>query len=510
MGNGKERSAGAHLAVGGGVAVGQDRVLSGATLQLLLDAAPDGIVVVARDGRIVFANAQTETLFGYPRGELLGLPVEVLVPERFRAAHPGKRESYFTDPRPRPMGAGLELFGRRKDGSEFPAEISLAPMSTEGEFLVTAAIRDATERRKVEAKFRGLLEAAPDGMVIVDGDGRIVLVNAQTEKLFGYAREELLGQSVEMLVPARFHGAHRADRSRYFLHPTVRAMRSGLDLFGLRKDGSEFPAEISLSPLVTDEGTLVTSAIRDITERRRNEEAVLRAKQAAEASSRELEAFSYSVAHDLRAPLRSLDGFSKALLEDYEDKLAEDGRQSLKFIRQSAQQMAELIDDLLNLSRVTRSDLRREDVDLGALAQVTIARLRRSDPARGVDFVVADGLAGNADPHLLGVLLENLIGNAWKFTAKQPNARIELGLTRDDGRPVYFVRDNGAGFDMRYVDKLFGIFERLHAASDFEGTGIGLATVQRIVQRHGGRAWAEGAVGQGATFYFTLDEERRQ
>src|SRR5436190_9729936 len=259
----------------------------------LMESAPDAMVIVDHEGRIVLVNGQLEQLFGYGRDELLGRPVEILVPERYRRVHPEHRGGYFTDPRARPMGAGLELHALRKDGSEFPAEISLSPMHTRDGVLVTAAIRDATDRRKVEAKFRGLLEAAPDAMVIVERSGRIVLVNSQTERLFGYRRDQLLGQPVEMLVPERFRARHPEHRFAYFEEPRPRPMGSGLQLYGLRRDGSEFPVEISLSPLETEEGILVTSAIRDVSERQalvREREARAEAEKLAGESARLYEA----------------------------------------------------------------------------------------------------------------------------------------------------------------------------------------------------------------------------
>ncbi|HWM85534.1 MAG TPA: PAS domain S-box protein [Kofleriaceae bacterium] len=472
---------------------------SEARFRRLVESGLVGIVVGASD-EIHDANDAFLRMVDYPR-ETFGpgqMPWSEMVPPEWRQAA-GVARAQLSE-----HGVAMhweqELF--RRDGTRVPVLIGATRLDEVNTLAFVldlterkqaeAAIRDLQRERAADAKFRALLEAAPDAMVILDQDSRIALVNSQTERVFGYGRQEILGQPVQSLLSGDAEGPSGGL-----------AIGCTVPMRARRKDGAEFPVEVSTSPIQTEEGVLLSSSIRDISQRKEAETILRRAKEEAEIAMGELEAFSYSVAHDLRAPLRSINGFSSAVLEDWGPRLDDEARDNLHRIIGGADRMAELIDALLTLARVSRTELRRESVNLTRLARLVMTSLQASQPERELEFVVEDGLHTLGDPQLLRVLLENLLGNSWKFSSRRTGARIEFGCTRQDGA-VYYVKDNGAGFDMRYADKLFAPFQRLHTTSDYAGTGIGLATVHRIVRRHGGRIWAEGIVEQGSTFRFTL------
>jgi PAS domain S-box-containing protein len=372
--------------------------------------------------------------------------------------------------------------------------------------------RQAEEKvRASEEKLRALADTAKDAIISADSRGNIIYFNPGAEHIFGSPASRVIGQPLTLLMPERFHPAFRRGLERFLSKGEAHVIGTTVEFAGRTLEGREFPLELSLASWRTGEGVFFTAIVRDITRRKRAEEKIntlnedLKRRTAElEAANKELKTFAYSVSHDLRAPLRSINGFSSALVDHCWEKLDPRSRNDLQRVRAASQRMGQLIDDMLALSRVTRSEMRCSAVNLSALAESILAELQKSQPERRAEFFITPKLMVQADANLLRIALENLLGNAWKFTAKRPKAHIELGLTSHNGKSAYFVRDNGAGFDMAYADKLFGAFQRLHRVAEFEGTGIGLATVHRIIHRHGGAVWAEAEVEKGATFYFTL------
>jgi PAS domain S-box-containing protein len=355
------------------------------------------------------------------------------------------------------------------------------------------------------------MESLAEGVVIIDKTGTILLVNTRAEQMFGYSKKDLIGKPHSVLMPERFRKVHEEHQTHFFEELRIRPMGQLLELTGLRRDGSEVPLEISLSFLETIIGVLVLAFISDITERKQAEEKIAQlnadlSKRAAslEDTNHELEAFNYSAAHDLRQPLNIICGYYQVIMNQCGNKLDKECMGYLKESYESALRMNRHIDALLDFSRMGYVKPSRETVDLSALAHEVIITLKLAAPERQVDFRIVDGIMANVDKNLLRIVIENLLGNSWKFTGMQEMAVIEFGVTDIEGVPTYFVRDNGAGFDMTDADKLFLPFQRLTGARKFKGFGIGLATVDRIIRRHGGSIRAVGEPGKGATFFFTL------
>jgi PAS domain S-box-containing protein len=479
----------------------------------LLEAAPDAMVVVDQAGDIVLLNVQAEKRFGYRRDELLGQPVTNLIPEGFAERLIADDLRSDADALAQQIGTGLELTARRKDGSEFPIELMLSPLeSTEGT-LVTAAIRDISVRRaaeavliQMEARYRGLLEAAPDAMVVVDQAGDIVLLNVQAERQFGYHRDELLGQAVVNIIPAGFAERLVTDALRSAEAALAQEIGTGLELIARRKDGTEFPIEIMLSPLASAEGTLVTAAIRDISVRRAAEAELLDKVEALKQSNEDLEQFAYVASHDLQEPLRMVSSYTQLLGRRYQGKLDADADEFIAFAVDGAARMQRLILDLLLYSRVgTKGQELVETSGEEALDRAVI-NLRGAIEDSGALISHEPLPTVMADEMQLVQLFQNLIGNAIKYQDGTAPPRISVSAERQaDGPWLFSVADNGLGIEPEYFERIFGMFQRLHKREEFTGTGVGLAIAKKIVERHGGVISVESAPGRGSTFRFPLD-----
>jgi PAS domain S-box-containing protein len=473
----------------------------------VLDHTPDAILIVNATGHIVLANAQAHEMFGHPPQSLVGQLVEMLLPSRYRAGHLSRRAGFLAQPRVRAMGAGLELSGQRRNGDEFPVEISLSPLETDEGAMVMCAVRDMTDRnevrRKAERQFRDLLESAPDAMVIVDASGQIVLVNSQAVNLFGWSREELLGRSVDTLVPERFRGAHGAHRGRFFAQPKVRRMGAGVDLQGLRKDSSEFPVEISLSPIQTEQGLLIVSAIRDATERRRSEQALLEA-------NRLKSEFLANMSHELRTPLNGILGFSELLIDGRPGPLNAKQRQYLMDVHHCGQHLLQLINDVLDLSKIEagKMEVHAEEfspVDAASAVCTLVAPMARKRQLNVHPPEPTPIATVRLDLPKFKQILFNLLSNAVKFTDAGGEVKVQI---REDapGWMRLEVSDTGIGISSEDLKHLFEAFHQLEGGADrrFEGTGLGLSLTRRLAELHGGSIDVRSAPGRGSTFSVRL------
>jgi PAS domain S-box-containing protein len=489
---------------------------SGAKYRGLLEAAPDAMVVVNQAGEIVLLNVQAEKQFGYRRDELVGQKVKNIIPKGFaeRLVADGLRSA--EDALAQQIGTGIELTGRRKNGSEFPIEIMLSPLeSTEG-ILVTAAIRDISVRKaaekhlaQMEGRYRGLLEAAPDAMVVVNQAGEIVLLNVQAEKQFGYRRDELVGQKVKNIIPEGFAERLLADALRSAEDALAQQIGTGIELNGRRKNGSEFPIEIMLSPLESAEGILVTAAVRDITMRKKAEAHLLQKVEELNRSNEELEQFAYIASHDLQEPLRMVASYTQLLSRRYKGKLDSNADEFISFAVDGASRMQRLIKDLLAYSRVGTRAKDLFDTSSEEALQQALINLRGAVEESGAQVTHDPLPIVVADEMQLIQLFQNLVGNAIKY--QNPGTpRVHISAARDgEKRWTFSVRDNGLGIDSQYFERIFGMFQRLHKREEFEGTGVGLAICKKIVERHGGSISVKSELGHGSTFSFALGESEK-
>ena len=474
----------------------------------VLHASTEAIVIVNDSGLIEFVNQQAELLFGYDAGEMIGEKVELLMPEAMRTTHKQHRKHFMNALHSRPLVSGLNLQGMRKDGKTFDAEIALTPIETEQGMLVSSAIRDVGEKETSEPYFRNLLESAPDAMIIVDEDGKISVVNEQAEKMFGYSREQMVGESIEFLLPSRVREAHIEHRNAYTESPSLRPMGLGMELQGCRSDGSEFPVEISLSPVTTGSGSFVSSVIRDVTKRKKMEREIIAARQAAERANKANSAFLAAASHDLRQPVQALSLLNGALRRTVKDPLALEMVESQEH---SLTAMTNLLNSLLDISRLDAGAVRPEieDFSIQRLVDRLSAEFSRQAIHKGLKFDAEScNTVIRTDPNLIGEIIQNFVSNAIRYTDK---GNVHLGCEEIGDKLRVKVTDTGIGIDQDQLEEIFTEFHQCKTpGSNTEGFGLGLAIVRRLADLLGHEVTVDSSPGEGSCFCIAMPVVRGQ
>lgn len=463
------------------------------------------MLITDSSGCIVLANKPAAALFGYTAEEFLGLSVENLIPPRFRAGHVGQRQGYAARPAMRVMGAGRELYGLRKDGGEFAADVSLSPL--EGGYIL-ATVHDITRRKRAEdalaeqsARLAAIVETAVDAIVTIDERGTIDSFNPAAERLFGYARDEVLGKNVSRLMPSPYREAHDGYLHHYVTTGEKRIIGLGREVVAQRKDGSTFPIELAVSEMRVGGRRMFTGLVHDISQRKQTEERQARLIHELEAANEELKNFAYVVSHDLKAPLRAIGSLADWISTDQAEKLDDEGREHLRLLNQRVRRMDSLIDGILQYSRVGRVREAVVDVDANEIMKEVLAMLA---PPAHVRVEIAPGLPViRAERTRILQLFQNLLSNAVKYLDK-PEGLIRVECVAHEGEWEFSVADNGPGIEPRHFKRIFQLFQTLVPKDRVESTGVGLALVKKIVEMYGGRVWVESQPGAGSTFFFTL------
>jgi len=472
--------------------------------QGLLESAPDAIVIADTEGRVTLVNSQTEKLFGYPREELLGKPVETLIPARYRNTHPGNRANFLTKPHIRHMGASLELYGLHRDGHEFPIEINLSPIEAEDGLLVISDIRDISNRKRMETltgRLGRILDRSSNEIYVFDAESlHFIQVNQGAQQNLGYTMEEL-----EQLTPLDLKPEFSKDKFDRLIGPLRTAEKDQVifETIHQRKDGTTYPVEVRLQLSRQEKPAVFVAVIQDISERRQTERTLKKHAEELERSNTELERFAYVASHDLQEPLRMVASYVQLLQRRYQGKLDKDADEFIAYAVDGASQMKLLINDLLAYSRVGSNSKSFETVNIETTLEKALTNLEVAINESNAEITHGPLPTVFADDGQLTLLFQNLIGNAIKFHSKNP-PRIQVSAEQDSKGWVFSIQDNGIGIDPEYAERIFIIFQRLHTREDYPGTGIGLAICKKIVECHGGRIWVESVPGKDTKFYFTL------
>lgn len=468
----------------------------------ILSSSSEAIIVVDNDGIIIYANDKADTLFAYSEGEMIGQTVEALMPDAFRKKHKAHRQRFAESPRSRPLVSGLKLKGLRKDGRVFDAEIALTPVQSGDELLVSSTVRDISVNDTSEAYFRNILESAPDAMVIIDHYGKITVVNEQAERMFGYTRDELLGEEIEFLLPDEIRDKHISHRAAFARDPHIRPMGIGMDLSGKRKDGKTFPVEISLSPVTSSSGVFVSSVIRDVSARKQLEKDLMAAREEAERANKANSAFLAAASHDLRQPVQALSLLTGALRRTAKDSLV---LEMVESQQHSLDAMTNLLNSLLDISRLDAGAVEPEfeEFPVQRLVDRLSAEFARQAMQKELQFNSCNcDTMVRSDPNMLGEVIQNLVSNAIHYTDK---GSVSLSCDESDGSLRIGVTDTGIGIEADQLDKIFQEFHQIKTpGQEKEGFGLGLAIVRRMADLLDHEVTVESAPGKGSTFSVSM------
>lgn len=471
--------------------------------RLIIEASPVALILTNNEGKIIYLNNFAEKMFDYQEKELEGKGVDSLLNDIYTVKPPEFWKKYFTQPTSIRLGEDNSFMAETKTGQKFPAEVQMNPIKTEESIYVLITITNVSDRLKANEQLRLVVESALNAMILTDSSGKILVINKQTELLFGYGRNELIGEKIEILVPQRMKQHHPHHRQKFHDQPKARPMGAGRDLFGVKKDGTEIPVEIGLNPVEKDGEMLVLASVIDITERKKNEEAIRLYARQIEEKNKELEEFTNVASHDLREPLNSIIGFTELLKERNSDQLDEDGNKMLDFIGKSSSRMSDLIIGLLDYARLGNSK-ELATTDLNKLLLTVLLDLDSSIKASDAEIKAGEMPVLNVFSMEFRLLFQNLISNSLKYRKPDAAPQISISANKVQYGWEFKVSDNGIGIPEDQKEKVFNLFHRLHKRNEFEGTGIGLAHCRKIAELHGGRIWVESEVGKGSTFYFFI------
>ncbi|MGZ4038291.1 MAG: sensor histidine kinase [Bacteroidia bacterium] len=480
-------------------------------LRILIEGVKDyAIVMIDPEGCVSSWNTGAQNITGYNEKEIVGQSISVIYPQEDNDRHELEKQLRKARDTGRCESEGWKV---KKDGSRFFSNTICTVIYDMDDNIKGYAnvIRDVTAQKHAEEVIRESTEqietiigSAPNAMVVTDEKGNIIRWNAKAETTFGWTAAEAKGKPMLDLIFPPANGGPYADLQRFIKTRAGQLLNNVIEITARKQNGDEFPVELGISTVKSRGEYIFIVFINEITRRKKAENEIRRANLDLDAANKELEAFTYSVSHDLRAPLRAIHGYTNILAEDFQDKLTDEGRMMMRGVLSNTKKMGQLIDDLLSLSRLGKKELQKKPVDMNLVVKSVIEELTRSLPKGKIEFRLHPLPETQADYNLMVQVFTNLISNAIKYSSLKEKPVVEIGVKGEQGEQAYYVSDNGAGFDMAFYNKLFGVFQRLHDANEFEGTGVGLAIVKRIITRHNGKIWAEAQPGKGATFYFTI------